>query len=1036
MQNDSAWGKVECGQLCNFNGKKFNIATGTSFCGGRMTKVAGRVASCAPIMGGVAVALAMLSSSAHATDECGAEAAGADIVTCQPGNYAGGGTYPDFPNGIEYRSADGVTIVIDDPALTVSDGGILVAINRGGSGNPEVRLVNFDTISGQVYAQARVDGDATVVMESGTINASVNERGIYARTVGLGQSPTALLRGGTINISTPNSAGFGGQTGAVQAWAWSSSDVGDVLVGMEAGEVNVFSDAGGLMAVNTRGLTRTIGTTGIRMEGGTVNATGTRSNGAYIYSRYGLSYLDMSDGEINATGVDARGIFARVTGDALGASGLSADAIYRVRLSGGSITGGSGLGSAIHTMAPTGGIIEIGSGVIVNGSASGIAIRDGDLDRDGVDEIGGNAVVTTAGTVTGDAILGLGDDVFNLTGGELTGDIHGDGIAATANDGDDAFNWTGGNWNSSFFGGNGSDAATISAPSYDGTHHVLDGGDDHAVADGWVDRLTFDNITADANGTNITNWEVVTIDGGRIAIVDGALQVGADPATGLTITNGGVMDAGTTFALTGNMTTSANGTFEAFGAGSGVYSISGSVTNNGRITTQDGFAGDSIDVAGDYSGTGSLLLDADLATVRADLLVVGGDVTGGPTSIGISDVSSGFATGNDIMLIDVAGTSVDGDFTFTNGPFVNGAYQYDLGRSGTDWYLQASQSPSLPAYEAIGQLLQASNGLPTLRQRLGDRFWSGAGASADCDLEANGYAYVDSKMKWDTDGLDCLINQQDGLWARIDASRGRHEPEVSSTGSAFDLNRWKMQAGIDRQLGHSSERSLIGGFSAHYGSNSADAESTVGDGSVVADAFGIGGNLTWYGMDGVYADAQGQVSWYDIEASSDAHGKLGDDVSGFGHAFSLEVGKRTPFDDEWTVTPQVQLTYSDVDFDTFTGPNAETVSLSDAASLRGRLGFSVDQERSWQDDGGAVRSHVYGVANLTYEFLDGATVNVSGAALTSRPERLWVSGGVGGSYSWNDDAYSLYGEVLAETSLGNVGDSYSLTGNVGFRIRF
>ncbi len=82
------------------------------------------------------------------------------------------------------------------------------------------------------------------------------------------------------------------------------------------------------------------------------------------------------------------------------------------------------------------------------------------------------------------------------------------------------------------------------------------------------------------------------------------------------------------------------------------------------------------------------------------------------------------------------------------------------------------------------------------------------------------------------------------------------------------------------------------------------------------------------------------------------------------------------------------------------------------------------------------RSHVYGIGNLYYEFLDGTTVDVSGVTLTNRSDRLWGGIGVGGSYNWNDDRYSIYGEGSVNTSLANFGGSYELKGTLGFRVKW
>ncbi|GAA5543317.1 autotransporter outer membrane beta-barrel domain-containing protein [Brucella sp. NBRC 113783] len=82
------------------------------------------------------------------------------------------------------------------------------------------------------------------------------------------------------------------------------------------------------------------------------------------------------------------------------------------------------------------------------------------------------------------------------------------------------------------------------------------------------------------------------------------------------------------------------------------------------------------------------------------------------------------------------------------------------------------------------------------------------------------------------------------------------------------------------------------------------------------------------------------------------------------------------------------------------------------------------------------RTYVYGIANLYYEFLDGTKVDVSGASFTSRNDRFWGGIGLGGSYNWNNDKYSLYGEGSINTSLANFGDSYAYKGTVGFRVKW
>ena len=82
------------------------------------------------------------------------------------------------------------------------------------------------------------------------------------------------------------------------------------------------------------------------------------------------------------------------------------------------------------------------------------------------------------------------------------------------------------------------------------------------------------------------------------------------------------------------------------------------------------------------------------------------------------------------------------------------------------------------------------------------------------------------------------------------------------------------------------------------------------------------------------------------------------------------------------------------------------------------------------------RSYVYGIANLYYEFLDGSAVDVSSVRFASRNDRFWGGIGLGGSYNWDNDKYSIYGEGSVNTSLNNFGDSYAYKGTIGLRVKW
>ena len=309
------------------------------------------------------------------------------------------------------------------------------------------------------------------------------------------------------------------------------------------------------------------------------------------------------------------------------------------------------------------------------------------------------------------------------------------------------------------------------------------------------------------------------------------------------------------------------------------------------------------------------------------------------------------------------------------------------------------------------------NNLPTLQQRVGNRMWSGG--EADLSPAGEGWAAFDRQ----------------GLWGRVEGAHNRFSPAVSTSGAGFAANLWRAQVGLDGRLIEADTGSLIGGVTTHFGEISAQVASLFGNGWIRTQGYGLGATLTWYGQNGVYVDAQAQATWFGSKLTSDTLSRVmnrGRD-GGFGYAFGVEAGRRFAIAPQLTLTPQAQLIYSAVHFDCFTDPFGAQVSLDRGESLRGRFGLSVDHERSWRDGADLSRSRVYGIANLTYEFLEGIRTDVSQVKLISQGERLFGGIGIGGTYSWAGGRYALYGEGTIDTSLNRFGESYSIRGTVGFR---
>lgn len=484
---------------------------------------------------------------------------------------------------------------------------------------------------------------------------------------------------------------------------------------------------------------------------------------------------------------------------------------------------------------------------------------------------------------------------------------------------------------------------------------------------------------------------------------------------------------------TGSGTTRLEGDSSAFTGATTVYAgalsvngqlggtmdvLGGRLQGNGRVGSTINHLGGviapgnsigTLTIGGDYTGNGGALeIEAELGddSSRTDLLVItGNSILGtGPTQVRVINVGGLGAetTADGIRIVEVQGTSDAGAFVL-NGPAIGGAYSYKLFQNdltGTlddgDWYLRAAGlAPTTPVYQNYPQVLLGMIALPTLEQRVGDRrrvaLEGGAG--------------------------------QQAIWTRIEGAHGHVEANASTADAAYDTDTTLVQVGFDGQLLEGASGRLVGGLTAQYGRSSADIFSSLGDGANTTDSYGIGATLTWYGESGLYVDAQAQVATLRSDLNAAGVGAIGDGIHGSGYALSLEAGQRIGLDGAWSLTPQAQLAYASVDFEAFTDPFGANVSLNKGDSLKGRLGAALNY------DNAATGSHVYGIANLTYEFLDGTSVAVSGVDLGFEPQRFGSELGLGGSYKWAGGKYALYGEALASTSFEG---SYGFKGTIGF----
>ncbi|MFI8482008.1 autotransporter outer membrane beta-barrel domain-containing protein [Pseudomonas sp. NPDC078700] len=900
--------------------------------------------------------------------------------------------------------------------------------------NPEASLTTLGDRSDALRVQ-NSRGDARITIAGGTIstgtaNSGFDSEGAFALVRG-GQGVAQIdVSGGSITTFAEEAEGI-----AVQASNFRPSRIdNNSIINFSGGSVTTLGNSAvGLLAQSDE-LSK--GNVTINQSGGSISTSGTGdfqqlSHGILAEATgSGNSLINQSGGTVTTTGNSSHGLYgysisgdvqvnqgpmasARADGEdasALVAQAVSAEQRYSINVAG-QLRGGSGQGAGIRTSTEANGTVDLAATATVS-AASGVAIIDGN----------GDSQITSAGNIIGDIQTNGGNDRLQLLSGSTT---RGEVLL-----------------------GMGADRAIIDANADITGINLLDGGGTvYDNLQGGGDILTFTASNQAVAAESLQNWEKVVLDPGtHIRFSGTGLRVGgSDDAMerGLVISQGAAVH-----------TSQAN------------FVVTGDVNNHGDIDLQNDSATDRFVVAtnpdgasGNYYGDNAgLKIDSVLDDDNSptDKLVIQGNATGN-TDIRINNLGgTGALTDTGINLVQVDGNSagtfsLNGDIQTKDNrqAIVAGAYAYTLNQAADgDWYLNSTiedatplspreptapiapssprYSPAAPLYQQYGQALLDMNSLPTMQQRVGNRYWNAASGATQSSTTST------------IDGEQTYIENGAG-WARVEGTYQRSRSNAGTIDTDAVTNRWKMQAGLDALLNEDQQgNKLIGGVTAHYGTSASQVDSFFGDGNIDSRGYGVGLTLTWLQENGVYIDSQASATWYKTDIDSDATDRqLATDNNGFGYAFSVESGKQIELNDSLTLTPQAQLIYSKVDFDSFTDAFNTRASLDDADSLRSRVGLALDHDSRWLDDTNKIRrSHVYAISNLYYEFLDGTQVDVADVKFKNRPERLWTGLGVGGSYNWNEDKLSLYGEVSVDSSVNNFGDSTAVNGTVGVRVKF
>lgn len=219
----------------------------------------------------------------------------------------------------------------------------------------------------------------------------------------------------------------------------------------------------------------------------------------------------------------------------------------------------------------------------------------------------------------------------------------------------------------------------------------------------------------------------------------------------------------------------------------------------------------------------------------------------------------------------------------------------------------------------------------------------------------------------------------------------------------------------DFYLGEISDGEMFGRVELGTTHSRSDVSTRLASVGISADSYDATIGALWVADSQVYIDGQFRYGYFDSDLN--LNGKNVVDFDGSGYQISVEVGKPFALWNDLTLTPQVEVTYSDIDLDNV--PGGQIGTLVDSDTLMARLGMRAERTV-------ANNSILYGQIDIYHAFDDEASMvfGQNTAALS-----------IGGNLSLSDQS-QLYAEITSETVLGSNSDDHSFSWNIGYAVQF
>ncbi|MEO0688711.1 MAG: autotransporter outer membrane beta-barrel domain-containing protein [Pseudomonadota bacterium] len=872
----------------------------------------------------------------------------------------------------------------------------------------------IDTSAGQVLGNEI----GLSVMHGGSGNASIMT-GDVSGASGIGLS--ALNGGVDMLIDTTAGAAIGGTAGIAANNLGSGSltiNTGEVFGEEEFGIIAV--NEGTSLVIDSRAGAVSGGVVGIQATNdgsssvsiATGDVTGTDSIGINVENNGLLAFIDTTEGTVTGgnEAIIARnnsGSLTVLTGNlnGLNSAGLLAE---------------NNAGSTFLTVDTRAGAVtaaNVGVSAQNDDGTGALSVTTGDVtsvNSTGVNAINGaNATSATVDTAAGSISSNFtGVNAVNDGSGDLsvtTADIssaNGNGIRASNNNGGDLFV--------------DSSAGSVTAAG-DGIRTNQNGAGFLSVTTGNVNASGNAVLLSSfgGNGAVLNNLGVLTAGEFAILIPD-------NNNANVTINNDGSIVGGVSLGfqddvLNNNMVFAAdrdsffgegtdvffnNGRLSAVGAP--VFSDLELLNNSGTISLANAAFGDTLQLIGDYLGSGGLLeLDVDLGGEGAtDALIVDGAATGS-TGLVLALDGQQVAFGNTTLVVDAgAGTSADA-FALQGGNVVSqGFLSFGLSfdAANNDFLLGSAVGP------AVFRTLKVGEGAQSVWYRSAD--------AVD--------AHIDSARHSDTE-------TRKPVWGQIYGSTSNRDDRFAFTSGGFtqdialdySQDYFGFQMGAEFGPGATDE-------GAFYGATAGYLSSDLGfDGladGVRYDAFNLG-LYAGYRKDGFFAHGLAKYDFINAGIDGQSVGYSAE-VDGGSIGVRAEAGYRWE-SGSFFIEPSASLEYQSTNLDDFSALGAD-FDLATVDGLRGQAGARLGGESNLSN--GSTLTY-YASASAVHEFSGDGEITfstpLSSATFVNNPIDTYARVDLGLNIATKG---GVTGFIEGNADLS--GDYSGFGGRAGLRIKF